>query len=84
MEEENSSYFIQAYTGHTATYSNNALNEVYEDRLISFTLWPARSPDLNLCDIYLWGNLKSKLYSNNPHHTLDELRHKHLGNIYIY
>jgi inhibitor of nuclear factor kappa-B kinase subunit alpha len=35
-------------------------------------LWPARSPDLNPCDFYLWGNLKDKVYSNNPH-TLVEL-----------
>jgi inhibitor of nuclear factor kappa-B kinase subunit alpha len=54
-------------TAHTATYSINALNEVFENRLISHRLWPARSPDLNPCDFYLWGNLKDKVYSNNPH-----------------
>jgi hypothetical protein len=36
-------------------------------------LWPAGSPDLNLCDFYLWGNEKDKVYSNNPH-TLDEIK----------
>jgi hypothetical protein len=36
-------------------------------------LWPARSPDLNHCDFYLWGNLKDKVYSNNPH-TFAELQ----------
>jgi inhibitor of nuclear factor kappa-B kinase subunit alpha len=60
-------------TAHTATYSINVLNEVFENRLISRGLWPARSPDLNPCDFYLWGNLKDKLYSNNPH-TLVELK----------
>lgn len=25
--------------------------------------WPARSPDLNPLDYYLWGHLKSKVYS---------------------
>jgi hypothetical protein len=35
---------------------------------------PKRSPDLNPCDFYLWGNLKNKVYSNNPH-ALDELKH---------
>jgi hypothetical protein len=54
-------------TAHTATYSINVLNKVFEDRLISCRLWPARSPDLNPCDFYLWGNL------NNPH-TLVELK----------
>ena len=28
--------------------------------------WPARSPDLNPCDFYLWGYLKSKVYSPRP------------------
>jgi hypothetical protein len=36
-------------------------------------LWPARSPDLNPCDFNLRGNIKDKVYSNNPH-TLDELK----------
>jgi hypothetical protein len=60
-------------TAHTAIYSINVLNEVFEDRLISCGLWLARSPDLNPCDIYLRGNLKDTVYSNNPH-TLDELK----------
>jgi hypothetical protein len=73
MEEEKAySYFMQdGDTAHTATYSINVLNEVFEDRLISRGLWPARSPDLNPCYFYLWRNLKDKVYSNNPH-TLDE------------
>jgi hypothetical protein len=52
---------------HTATYSINVLNEVFENRLISRGLWPARSPDLYPCDFYLWGKQKDKVYSNNPH-----------------
>jgi hypothetical protein len=60
-------------TADTATYSIYVLNEVFEDRLISCGLWPVRSPDLNPCDFYLWGNLKYKVYSNNPH-ILAELK----------
>jgi hypothetical protein len=60
-------------TAHTATYPINVLNKVFENRLISRRLWPERSPDLNLCDFYLWVNLKDKVYSNNPH-ILVELR----------
>jgi hypothetical protein len=37
-------------------------------------LWPARSPDLYPYDFYLWVDLKSEVYSNNPH-TFDELKH---------
>jgi hypothetical protein len=58
---------------HTATYSINVLNEVFENRLISRGLWPTRSPDLNPCDFYLLGNLKDKMYSNNPY-TMVELK----------
>jgi inhibitor of nuclear factor kappa-B kinase subunit alpha len=60
-------------TAHTATYSISVLNEVFENRLISRGLWLARSPDLNPCDFYLWGNPKDKVYSNNPL-TLVELK----------
>ena len=28
-------------------------------------LWPARSPDLNLLDIHLWGHLKSIVYATS-------------------
>jgi hypothetical protein len=62
-------------TAHIVTYSIHVLNEVFEDRLISRGLWPARSPDLNTCDFYLWGNPKDKVYSNNPH-TLVELKQR--------
>ena len=34
--------------------------------------WPARSPDLNPCDFFLWGYLKSKVYCPKPR-TLDDL-----------
>jgi hypothetical protein len=74
-EEENTyGYFMQdGATTHTATYSINVLNEVFEDRPISHGSWPTRSPDLNPCDFYLWRNLNDKVYSNNPH-TLVELK----------
>jgi hypothetical protein len=36
-------------------------------------LWPARSPDLNPCDFYLWGTLKDAIYVNNSH-SLGELK----------
>jgi len=36
--------------------------------------WPARSPpDLNPCDFFLWGYLKSKVYCPKPR-TLDDLK----------
>lgn len=37
--------------------------------------WPARSPDFNPCDIFLWGALKAKVYLT-PSNGIDELRAK--------
>ena len=34
--------------------------------------WPARSPNLTLCDFFLWGWLKKQVYSTKRT-TLDEL-----------
>jgi len=50
-----------------------ALEGVFGDRTIRLGLWPARSPDLNPCDFYLWGNLKDKVYRTKPH-TEEELK----------
>ena len=35
--------------------------------------WPPRSADLNPCDYFLWGYLKSKVYKPLPK-SLDELK----------
>ncbi|CAK9827112.1 hypothetical protein ANTRET_LOCUS4846 [Anthophora retusa] len=37
--------------------------------------WPARSPDLNPLDFYLWGHLKSLVYSA-PVNDVEELRYR--------
>lgn len=67
-------YFQQdSATAHTADLSLQLIEEIFEDRVISKGLWPPRSPDLTVCDFYLWGNLKNKVYRNNPH-TLEELK----------
>jgi hypothetical protein len=33
--------------------------------------WPAKSPDLNACDYFLWRYLKSKVYEKKPRTTED-------------
>ena len=35
--------------------------------------WPPRSPDLSICDFFLWGYLKSRVYIKKPR-TLDDLK----------
>lgn len=37
--------------------------------------WPPRSPDLNPLDFYLWGHLKTMVYTT-PIETIEELRNK--------
>ena len=36
-------------------------------------MWPPRSPDLNPCDFYLWGHLKSVVYNPLPN-TIEDLK----------
>ena len=75
-EERQYGYFQQDNaTAHTANASMVAIQEVFEDRIVSRGLWPPRSPDLSICDYYLWGNLKQKVYKNNPR-SIDSLQNE--------
>jgi hypothetical protein len=40
--------------------------------------WPARSPDLNPLDFYLWGHLKAMVYTERVN-TIDELKDRILN-----
>jgi len=35
--------------------------------------WPPRSPDLSLCDFFLWGYVKGRVYTHKARH-LNELK----------
>ncbi|KAI6648744.1 hypothetical protein LOD99_7131 [Oopsacas minuta] len=53
------------------------LREKFDKQLISRNcdfFWPPYSPDLNPCDFYLWGYLKSKVYSNPIPETTEDLK----------
>jgi hypothetical protein len=52
------------------------VHKVFGDRKISRKLWLPSSPHMNLCDFYLRGMWKDKVYSNNPH-TEDDRKKKH-------
>ena len=50
------------------------IERVFHDRIISWDLWPARTPDMiPPCDFYVWGRLKNAVYKTNPP-TLEELK----------
>ena len=56
-------------TAHTAVSSIAALRRVFPQQAISHfgdVPWPPRSLDLTAPDFFLWGYLKSKVYSNRP------------------
>ena len=62
---------------HIANVVLEFLREKFDDRLIARNcdfFWPEYSPDLNPCDFFLWGYLKSKVYSNPKPDTVDELK----------
>ena len=58
---------------HIANIVQNFLRSKFQDKFIDKTKWPPRSPDLNPCDFYLWGCLKSRVYNPLPN-NLDELK----------
>ena len=63
-------------TAHTSRRAMGILREMLPGHLILLRGdigWPARSPDLNPCDFFLWGYLKSKVYSNRPQ-SIEELK----------
>ena len=46
---------------------------MFPGRIISWfgdVPWPPGSPDLTAPDYFLWGYLKSKVYCNKPHNTM--------------
>ena len=60
---------------HRTGYVFEVLNEHFSDRIIGLDYpshfqggieWPPNSPDLNPCDYYLWGYLKSKVWQTSP------------------
>ena len=63
-------------TAHTARASMTAVRAAFPNHVISRfgdLPWPPRSPDLSMCDFYLWGFLKSRSYAGKPR-TLGELK----------
>ena len=65
-------------TAHTARISLGVLQQMFPGRLVSLRGdigWPARSPDLSMCDFFLWGYLKDKVFRHRPH-TIEDLKQK--------
>jgi inhibitor of nuclear factor kappa-B kinase subunit alpha len=70
LDDMNNAVFFQqdGATCHTSSRSMTLLRELFPQKLISLRGdigWPARSPDLNPCDFFLWGFLKSRVFSDS-------------------
>ena len=73
--QEYKKYFFQqdGAPPHAATEVQNWLRSKFEERFIGKLQWPPRSPDLNICDFFLWGYLKARVYNPIPK-TKEELK----------
>lgn len=63
---------------HYGIQVRNYLDFIFENRWIGRRgriEWPARSPDLNPLDFFLWGHLKGTVYKNRPQ-NLEQLRNR--------
>ena len=70
-------------TTHTARMSLNVLRRMFPGRLVSLRgdlQWPARSPDLSICDFFLWGHLKERVFRSRPQ-TLPQLRERIIAEV---
>ena len=64
-------------TAHTSNLSLNYLRGQFPGRVLSNRGdqdWPARSPDLTVCDFYLWGYLKHQIWSQDAGNQPTNLR----------
>jgi hypothetical protein len=69
MDVANAWFQQDGATAHTAQRCLQVLREMFPGKLIPLhgdVRWPAHSPDLAPCDFFLWGYLKSKVYTHRP------------------
>lgn len=75
VERRNAWMQLDGCPAHYGRQVRQWLNTVYGERWIGRggpVAWPARSPDLNPLDFFLWGFLKQKVYAT-PVHTREDL-----------
>lgn len=79
LAERNKIIFQQDGAGpHNARVVTDHLNEQFPGRWMGRygpISWPARSPDLNPLDFFLWGHCKEKIYRRLPE-DVDDLNNK--------
>ena len=76
MDTDNMWFQQDGATCHTPHATMDILHERFEGMVISRSgdvNWPPRSCDLTPIDFFLWGYLKSQVYTNKPQ-TIDALK----------
>jgi len=71
-------YMHDGAPAHFSVMVRNYLQTVFPNRCIGRggnVQWPPRSPDLNSLDFFLWGHLKTLVYTS-PINTVEELRER--------
>ena len=69
METEGYFYMLDGAPPHCTNVALEFLEETFPNRVIgrrSNRSWPARSPDLNPVDFFVWGYLEGKLVERKP------------------
>ena len=54
---------------HRRINVRDRLNDAFNNRVFALeheTKWPPRSPDLTICDFFLWGYIKNKVFTTPP------------------
>lgn len=72
---EREKYYFQqdGASAHTSKIVQAWCSLKFGQKFLHKEMWPPRSPDLNPCDFFLWGYLKSLVYNPLPK-TIDELK----------
>lgn len=76
-ENEEVWFQMDGCPAHNSRVVREYLNQSFNGKVIGRgyeICWPARSPDLSPNDFFLWGNLKSKIYSGNRFEDLEQLQ----------
>lgn len=79
-QRENSNRYYQqdGAPPHYSTAARTILNEQLPGRWIGrrgSVEWPPRSPDLTVCDFFLWGALRDLVYARLPRNTAELTRY---------
>lgn len=72
-------YQLDGAPAHRSEAVTEELQGLFEERWIRLNgpfEWPPRSPDLTPLDFYLWGTIKSKVYSGPAISSIEELEGK--------